>query len=51
MTPTSGARAGERRDYRLLLSGGSLHMMGLQIGDFRSVLPWIAGTLGRCSSR
>ncbi|MDJ0686125.1 MAG: MFS transporter [Alphaproteobacteria bacterium] len=36
----------DRRNFSVLLGGGALHMMGLQVGDFRSVLPWIAGTLG-----
>jgi len=40
------AESSKGRNYRLLLGGGGLHMMAMQVGDFRSVLPWIANTLG-----
>ena len=40
------AESSKGRNYWLLLGGGGLHMMAMQIGDFRSVLPWIANTLG-----
>ncbi len=46
VTNNTDAEAAKGRNYRLLLGGGALHMMGIQLGDFRSVLPWIAGTLG-----